>query len=69
MTVGFANNVKREIEGVERSYQEGMLLMPFLPTLHFTINENKKEDKGEREPDYYINMVKPKNYAGPRPLS
>lgn len=66
MQVGFLNNVKREIEGVERQYKEGMFLFPFLPTLHVTVNENKKEDRGEREPDYYINMVKPKNYAGPK---
>ncbi len=66
MVVGFLNNVKREIEGVERQYKEGMFLFPFLPTLHVTVNENKKEDRGEKEPDYYINMVKPKNYAGPK---
>ena len=67
MVVGFLNNIKREIEGVERQYKEGMFLFPFLPTLHVTVNENKKEDKKENEPDYYINMVKPKNYAGPKP--
>lgn len=66
MQVGFLNNIKREIEGVERQYKEGMFLFPFLPTLHVTVNDNKKEDRGEREPDYYINMVKPKNYAGPK---
>lgn len=66
MVVGFLNNVKREIEGVERQYKEGMFLFPFLPALHVTVNENKKEDRGEKEPAYYINMVKPKNYAGPK---
>lgn len=66
MVVGYLNNKKMESDGKEIFFKEGMINFPLLPSLHITVNQNKKEDKGEKEPDYYISLVKPRGYAGPK---
>lgn len=64
MNAGYLKKITTTIDGNEKSFTAGGIILPFLPKLDITLQKNKKEDKKESAPDFFIYMNKPKGWNG-----
>lgn len=66
MTIGFLKKRTTEIDGAEKSFLAGTILLPLLSRMEITLSKNKDDQKPENAPEYFIYMTRPKNYGGPK---
>lgn len=66
MVVGYLKNREAEFNGQKKKFKAGALVIPFLPKLFITVNQNTKENPSSNDPLFFINMTKEKGYQGPK---